>query len=177
MSETQIKICGLSTPEMVDAADRRGGDPRRPRPLPALPRHVSLEQAAALRARVPREVKVVLLLVNEQPQPTVQAIQAVRPDVGPVPRQRDARTGSRCSAEHPARDLEGGRCQRDRQPRARAALQGRGAPPALRRPGEEAAGRHRPAFDWSLLDHVPATRCRGASPAGSRPRRWPRRSA
>jgi phosphoribosylanthranilate isomerase len=29
---------------------------------------------------VPERVKVVLLLVNEQPQPTAQAIQAVRPD-------------------------------------------------------------------------------------------------
>jgi phosphoribosylanthranilate isomerase len=30
---------------------------------------------------VPHGIKVVLLLVNEQPQPTAQAIQAVRPDV------------------------------------------------------------------------------------------------
>src|SRR5678816_3649156 len=56
MPETEIKICGLSTP-------------------------VTLEEGARLRSRVPPGIKVVLLLVNEQPQPTAQAIQAVRPDV------------------------------------------------------------------------------------------------
>ena len=81
MPETRIKICGLSTPETLDAAVAAGATHVGLVHYPPSPRHVSLEQAAALRARVPREVKVVLLLDNEQPEPTAQAIQAVRPDV------------------------------------------------------------------------------------------------
>ena len=81
MPEALIKICGLSTPEAVDAAVAARATHIGLVHYPPSPRHVSLERAAALRARVPRAVKVVLLLVNEQPQPTAQAIQAVRPDV------------------------------------------------------------------------------------------------
>jgi phosphoribosylanthranilate isomerase len=81
MPDTQIKICGLSTPEAVDAAVAARATHIGLVHYPPSPRHVTLEQAAALRVRVPREVKVVLLLVNEQPQPTLHAIEAVRPDV------------------------------------------------------------------------------------------------
>jgi phosphoribosylanthranilate isomerase len=81
MPETMIKICGLSTPEAIDAAVDAGATHVGLVHYAPSPRHVTLEQAAALRRRVPARVKVVLLLVNEQPQPTVQAIQAVMPDV------------------------------------------------------------------------------------------------
>lgn len=81
MSETRVKICGLSTPETLDAAVAAGVTHVGLVHYPPSPRHVSLEQAAALRNRTPNRVKVVLLLVNEQPQPTAQAIQAVRPNV------------------------------------------------------------------------------------------------
>lgn len=81
MPETLVKICGLSTPEAVDAAVAARATHIGLVHYPPSPRHVTLEQGAALRARVPRGIKVVLLLVNEQPQPTAQAIQAVRPDV------------------------------------------------------------------------------------------------
>ena len=81
MPDTQIKICGLSTPEMVDAAVAARASHIGLVHYPPSPRHVSLEQAARLRVRVPAEIKVVLLLVNEQPEPTVRAIEAVKPDV------------------------------------------------------------------------------------------------
>jgi len=81
MSEVQIKVCGLSTPETVDAAVAARATHVGLVHYPPSPRHLTLEQAARLRMRVPREVKVVLLLVNEQPQPTLQAIEAVKPDV------------------------------------------------------------------------------------------------
>jgi phosphoribosylanthranilate isomerase len=81
MSEVQIKICGLSTPEAVDAAVAARATHIGLVHYPPSPRHVTLEQAARLRVRVPREVKVVLLLVNEQPIPTLHAIEAVKPDV------------------------------------------------------------------------------------------------
>lgn len=81
MSETQIKICGLSTPETVDAAVKAGATHIGLVHHEPSSRHLSLDEAAALRGRVPPRVKVVLLLVNQQPEPTVLAINAVRPDV------------------------------------------------------------------------------------------------
>jgi len=81
MPEPLIKICGLSTPETVDAAVAAGATHIGLNLYPPSPRYVTAEKAAALRARIPQRVKVVLLLVNEQPQPTALAIQAVRPDV------------------------------------------------------------------------------------------------
>ena len=81
MPEVEIKICGLSTPETVDAAVAAGATHVGLVHYAPSPRHVTLEQASALRARVPARMKVVLLLVNEQPEQTVRAIQAVRPDI------------------------------------------------------------------------------------------------
>ena len=81
MTPPEIKICGLSTPETVDAAVDAGADYIGLVHHEPSPRHVTLQQAAALRARVPERTKVVLLLVNQQPQPTVAAIAAVKPDI------------------------------------------------------------------------------------------------
>jgi phosphoribosylanthranilate isomerase len=81
MPETQIKVCGLSTPEAVDAAVDAGATHIGLVHYEPSPRHVSLEDARKLRARVPPSVKVVLLLVNMEALPTAQALDAVRPDV------------------------------------------------------------------------------------------------
>jgi len=81
MPGPEIKICGLSTPETLDAAIAAGATHVGLVHYEPSPRHVTLEQAMRLRVRVPREVKVVLLLVNEQPEPTMRAVNAVRPDV------------------------------------------------------------------------------------------------
>jgi len=81
MTPPEIKICGLSTPQAVDFAVDAGANYIGLVHHEPSPRHVSLEQAAALRARVPERTKVVLLLVNQQPQPTVAALAAVKPDI------------------------------------------------------------------------------------------------
>jgi phosphoribosylanthranilate isomerase len=81
MSERLVKVCGLTTPEAIDAAVDAGADYIGLVHYPPSPRHVTLEQGARLRARVPRSTKVVLLLVNEPPLPTAKAIEAVRPDI------------------------------------------------------------------------------------------------
>lgn len=81
MAETMIKICGLSTPETMDAAIEAGATHVGLVHFENSPRHVSLEQARALRARVPERVKAVLLLVSMQPEPTARAIDAIKPDV------------------------------------------------------------------------------------------------
>lgn len=78
---TFIKICGLSTPEGVDAAVDAGATHIGLVHFPKSPRHVSLETAATLRRRAPESVKVVLLLVNASPIETGQAIDIVQPDV------------------------------------------------------------------------------------------------
>ena len=81
MANVEIKICGLSTPETVDAAVDAGATHVGLVHYAPSPRHVSLDQAAALRRRVPSQVKVVLLLVSMDALPTAQALDAVKPDV------------------------------------------------------------------------------------------------
>ncbi|MBH5322322.1 phosphoribosylanthranilate isomerase [Aurantiacibacter sediminis] len=81
MSKTLIKICGLSTPETVDAAVDAGATHIGLVHYEPSPRHVSIADAAKLRVRVPKNVKVVLLTVNMQPQPMSEALQEVQPDV------------------------------------------------------------------------------------------------
>lgn len=81
MSQREIKVCGLSTPETVDAAVEAGATHIGLVHYEPSPRHLSLEDAAKLRRRVPPHVKVVLLLVNMEALPTGQALDAVRPDV------------------------------------------------------------------------------------------------
>ena len=79
--QTLIKVCGCNTPEAVDAAVDAGADYIGLVHYAPSPRHVTLEQGAKLRARVPASTKVVLLLVNEQPIPTAQAVDTIKPDV------------------------------------------------------------------------------------------------
>ncbi len=81
MPETLIKICGLTTPDAVDAAVDAGATHIGLVHFEASPRHLSLADAAKLRQRVPKEVKVVLLTVNMEPKPTAEALQEVQPDV------------------------------------------------------------------------------------------------
>lgn len=77
----EIKICGLSTPETIAAAIAAGATHIGLVHYPPSPRHVTLDQAARLRAQVPPSMKVVLLMVNQEPKATVEAVSAVRPDI------------------------------------------------------------------------------------------------
>lgn len=79
--KTQIKICGLKAEAEIDAAAKGGATHIGLVHYEPSPRHVSLEQAAALRMRTPPHVKVVLLLVNADAEFTQSAIERVRPDV------------------------------------------------------------------------------------------------
>lgn len=78
---THIKICGISTPSAIDAAAQSGASHIGLVHFEKSPRHVTLDQAAALRARTPASIKTVLLLVNASPVLTEQAFRVVRPDV------------------------------------------------------------------------------------------------
>lgn len=77
----EIKICGLSTPETLNAAVEAGASHVGLVHFKPSPRHLEIEQAARLRALVPSEVKTVLLLVNADVETTARAIDAIRPDV------------------------------------------------------------------------------------------------
>ena len=81
MSETLVKICGLTTPDALDAAIAAGASHVGLVHYPPSPRHVDLEQAAVLRRRVPESVKVVLVTVNMPPLEAAVALETVRPDV------------------------------------------------------------------------------------------------
>ncbi|MXO59166.1 phosphoribosylanthranilate isomerase [Altererythrobacter salegens] len=82
MSEdTEIKICGLSTPETVDAAVDAGATHIGLNLYEPSPRYVTVEQAVKLRRRVPPSVKVALVVVNMEAEPTARVLDAVRPDI------------------------------------------------------------------------------------------------
>ena len=77
----QIKICGIRDEAAMDAAAEAGATHIGLIHHEPSPRHVTLDQAAMLRMRAPSSLKVVLLLINQQPKPTALAIETVRPDV------------------------------------------------------------------------------------------------
>lgn len=79
--EIQIKICGLSTSDMVEAAIAAGATHVGLVHFAKSPRHVTLEQAVHLRSLVPPAVKAVLLLVNADIMTTSHAIAQVKPDI------------------------------------------------------------------------------------------------
>jgi phosphoribosylanthranilate isomerase len=76
-----VKICGLSTPETLAAAVAAGADYVGLVHFEKSPRHLSLAQAARLRAEVPPHVKAVLLVVNLTPTALAEGLREVRPDV------------------------------------------------------------------------------------------------
>ena len=77
----QIKICGITTPEAMDAAIDASATHIGLVHFAPSPRHVSIEQAAALRQRAVGKAKVVLLLVNASVEDTSAAIRTIQPDV------------------------------------------------------------------------------------------------
>lgn len=78
---TEIKICGLSTPETIDAAVDAGATHVGIVQYEKSPRHVPLPDAAKLRRRVPESVKVVMVTVAAQPEKLARAYEVIEPDV------------------------------------------------------------------------------------------------
>ena len=77
----EVKICGLSTPETVDAAVEAGADMIGLVFYPRSPRHVSLEQAAALAARARGRAKIVTLVVDADDALLKEIAARVDPDM------------------------------------------------------------------------------------------------
>lgn len=77
---TQVKICGLSTAETMQAALDAGTDMAGLVFYPRSPRNVSMEQAAALAAQARGKAKIVTLVVDADDALLKSIVNAVRPD-------------------------------------------------------------------------------------------------
>ena len=77
----QVKICGLSTPETVEAAIDAGATHIGLNLYEPSPRYVPLPLAAELSDLARGRIKIVMLLVNADPEFTGTAIEKLRPDV------------------------------------------------------------------------------------------------
>jgi phosphoribosylanthranilate isomerase len=76
-----IKICGLKTPEALDVALAAGADMVGFVFFPASPRHVDLEVARALGARVRGGAQKVALSVDASDDELAASIEALKPDL------------------------------------------------------------------------------------------------
>lgn len=77
----RVKICGLSTPETVDAAVAAGADYLGFVFVAKSPRFVSIEAASVLAARVPASVLKVALSVDADDAAFDSMVGAIRPDI------------------------------------------------------------------------------------------------
>lgn len=81
MSRTRIKICGITREQDLQAAVAAGADAIGFVFFPQSPRHLDIEQAAALVRQVPPFVTRVGLFVNPDPQVLADTLSAVPLDV------------------------------------------------------------------------------------------------
>jgi phosphoribosylanthranilate isomerase len=77
----EVKICGLSTPDTVEAAIAAGADLIGLVFYPKSPRHVSLEQAARLAAQARGRARTVALVVDAQDPELREIASEVAPDL------------------------------------------------------------------------------------------------
>jgi phosphoribosylanthranilate isomerase len=76
-----IKICGLSTPETLDAALSAGADMVGFVRYPKSPRHVSLDLGHRLSLQARGRAQRVVLLVDPTDEAIAQAVEAINPDL------------------------------------------------------------------------------------------------
>jgi len=81
LSPIGVKICGLSTPETLHAAVEAGTSHVGFMFYDRSPRHVTLAQAASLRALLPATVQAVAVLVNAEDALVDEVVRVVRPDL------------------------------------------------------------------------------------------------
>jgi phosphoribosylanthranilate isomerase len=151
---TQIKICGLSTPETLDAAVNAGASHVGLVHFAKSPRHVSLETAAELRARVPDHVSTVVLVVDPDEALLGAIVGKVRPDIiqfhGREAPEARAVTGAQFDVETWKAVGLGDASALDRATTYKGCADRLlfDAPPAL------LPGGNGESFDWALLDEV-----------------------
>ena len=77
----EVKICGLSTPETMDAAVAAGADLVGLVFFPASPRNVSLDRAASLAEQARGKARIVALIVDADDAAIAEINLMVRPDL------------------------------------------------------------------------------------------------
>jgi len=151
MAGTLIKICGLKTPETLAAAVQAGASHVGFVHFAKSPRHLALDEAAALRRQVPGHVKAVLLLVNADAALLAEAVRTVAPDVVQFHGSETPATLARFRTET---GIEAWRAMavKDAESLAyAAAFRGAADRVLLDAPATALPGGNGTAFDWSLL--------------------------
>lgn len=158
MRQPRIKICGLRTPEAVDAVLRRGGPELGFIHFPRSPRHLSLPDMVALRAHVGDRAAVTVVTVDPDDALLEAILRDVRPDTiqlhGSETAERVAEIGRRTGLStmkalsvHDAHDIAGVVAYRGVADRL---LLDAKAPKGAALPGGNGV-----AFDWRLLAGLP----------------------
>ncbi len=153
----EVKICGLSTPETVDAAIAAGADLIGLVFFPRSPRNVTLDQAAALAARARGKAKIVALVVDADDAALAAIVETVRPDIiqahGSETPERVAEirrlTGLPVIKAIKVKDHSDIAAAADYSGVASLILYDAKAPEAL---GSSLPGGNGHAFDWALLE-------------------------
>lgn len=150
----QVKICGLRTPETLDAAIKHGASHVGFVFFPKSPRNLKPDRAAALAARVPPHVKSVGLFVDPADDDLDRILSQVRLDILQLHGHETAETVARLGKVH-ARDVWKAipvRTTADRD----AAARYKGAASLILYDAKPPEGADMPGgnglrFDWSLL--------------------------
>jgi phosphoribosylanthranilate isomerase len=148
---TLVKICGLSTPETIAAAVQAGATYVGLVHFPKSPRHVSVAKAAMLRRDLPVTAKVVLLVVDPEPQALAEAVRTIGPQVVQFHGNETPDTLARFRAET---GIQAWRAMavKDAASLANvAAFRGAADRVLLDAPASALPGGNGTSFDWSLL--------------------------
>ena len=152
-----VKICGLSTPETLDAALAAGAAWVGFVHFPRSPRHLALDGASALASRAAGRAGRVVLLVDPDDATVAAAVEAVDPDLIQLHgRETPERVAAiRAAAGRPVMKALGiaGRADLERV-LAYADVADRILLDAKAPPGAELPGGNGAPFDWSILDGI-----------------------
>jgi len=151
MAGTLIKICGLKTPETLAAAVLAGVSHVGFVHFAKSPRHLALDEAAALRRRVPGHVKAVVLLVNPDATLLAEVVRTIAPDVVQFHGAETPATLARFRTET---GIEAWRALAVKDAESLsgvAAFRGAADRVLLDAPATALPGGNGTAFDWSLL--------------------------
>lgn len=150
-----IKICGLSTPETLDAALAAGADWVGFVRFPRSPRHVGLEAARALSSRARGRAQRVVLLVDPDADALAAAVEAIDPDLIQLHgRESPERVAAiRAATGRPVMKALGIAARRDLEKvPAYAGVADRILLDAKPPPGADLPGGNGEPFDWGILD-------------------------
>jgi phosphoribosylanthranilate isomerase len=153
----KVKICGLSTPETVDAAIEAGADFVGLVFYPKSPRNVSLAKAASLVERARGKARIVALTVDADDAQLMEIVSQVDPDFiqahGSETPERiaeiSALTGKPVIKAIRVKDADDIVAAADHSGAASLILYDAKAPETL---GSALPGGNGHAFDWALLD-------------------------